>query len=235
VKTFDVVVALLLTVVCSVSDASVLTEEYDPLRKANAFDPALEDLEIRDDSRRREIPIRIYLPQTKQAAPVILFSHGLGGSRRACGYLGEHWSARGYVVVFLQHPGSDESVWKDLPVRQRPAALKNAPSFQSTLARFKDVPAVLDQPVKWNEETDHPLAGTRVSLMRNWQQKTSRLWSTSHNQRIHVSGGASVAPMSPQVLGGPWATSTGPWPTRLRPSVSIQPTPLPLTTVEPPC
>ena len=112
---------------------------------------------------RREIPIRIYLPETKDAAPVILFSHGLGGSRKGCSYLGKHWAGRGYVAVFLQHHGSDESVWKDVPLRQRLAAMKKAPSLENTLARFRDVPAVLGQLGKWNEDMDHPYAG-RLNL-----------------------------------------------------------------------
>lgn len=41
-----------------------------------------------------------------------MFSHGLGGSRSGSAFLGEHWAARSYVAVSLQHPGSDDSVWK---------------------------------------------------------------------------------------------------------------------------
>ncbi|MCY2993583.1 MAG: hypothetical protein NTY19_37750 [Planctomycetota bacterium] len=82
----------------------------DPLvvSAASAVPPS--DLTVRDPARSRDIPLRVYLPAAKDPAPVVLFSHGLGGSREGCGYLGHHWSARGYVVVFLQHPGSDNSV-----------------------------------------------------------------------------------------------------------------------------
>jgi predicted dienelactone hydrolase len=57
------------------------------------------------------------------AAPVVLFSHGLGGSRTGSVFLGEHWAARGYVAVFLQHPGSDDSIWKDKPWQERMRAM----------------------------------------------------------------------------------------------------------------
>ena len=81
---------------------------------------------------------------TRHAAhPVVLFSHGLGGSRHGSGYLGEHWSRRGYVAVFLQHPGSDESVWRDVPTR-RLAAMRDAASAENFLLRVQDVPTVLD-------------------------------------------------------------------------------------------
>ena len=56
----------------------------------------------------------------------MLFSHGLGGSREGSAFLGKHWAARGYVVVFLQHPGSDESVWKSKPFAERMPAMRQA-------------------------------------------------------------------------------------------------------------
>jgi predicted dienelactone hydrolase len=90
---------------------------------------------------------------------VILFSHGLGGSRENNPYLGKHWSARGYAVVVVQHPGSDESVWKDKPVLERAASMKQAAGLQNFLLRVADVPAVLDQLERWNGESGHALRG----------------------------------------------------------------------------
>jgi predicted dienelactone hydrolase len=89
----------------------------------------------------------------------------LGGSREGNPYLGEHWSGRGYVVVSLQHAGSDEAVWKDAPLLQRMAAMRKAANLQNTLLRFKDVPAVIDQLERWNQSADSPLAG-RLDLAR---------------------------------------------------------------------
>ncbi len=66
-----------------------------------------------DASRRRTIPARIYCPASRsERYPIIVFSHGLGGSPDCCSYLGAAWASRGFVVVLLQHPGSDENVWK---------------------------------------------------------------------------------------------------------------------------
>ena len=89
----------------------------------------------------------------------MLFSHGLGGSRAGSPFLGKHWAARGYVAVFLQHPGSDELVWKDQPLAKRMAAMREAASAKNFLLRAQDVPAVLDQLAKWNGESGHELAG----------------------------------------------------------------------------
>ncbi len=106
--------------------------------------------------------IRVYLPSKERgtdAAPVVVFSHGLGGTREGSPFLGKHWAARGYVAVFVQHPGSDDSVWKDLPVAKRMAAMQEAASVKNSILRMQDVPAVLDQLAKWNAEPTHVLAG----------------------------------------------------------------------------
>ncbi|OYP28513.1 dienelactone hydrolase [Rhodopirellula sp. MGV] len=122
---------------------------YDPLLISETSEPI--DFEVTDSSRKREIPLRVYLPKETNPQPVILLSHGLGGSRRACGYAAKHWSARGYVVVAMQHAGSDEAIWKDEPLRNRMAALKNAATVRPALDRFADVPFVLDQLAQLNQ------------------------------------------------------------------------------------
>jgi predicted dienelactone hydrolase len=137
------------------------------------YDPLLIDkdqstqtaLTVRDQKRSRDIPIRVYLPKEKTSAPVVLFSHGLGGSREGSAYLGSHWAARGYVAVFLQHPGSDDSVWKDQPAAQRMAAMRAAADLENFLLRVDDVRAVIDQLDGWNKTTGNPLAG-RLDLKR---------------------------------------------------------------------
>lgn len=137
---------------------------YDPL--ALPDDDAggdLLDLDVVDGARERTVPIRVWLPATGAAAPAILVSHGLGGSREGPAYLGRHWRARGYVVVCLQHPGSDEEVWRDLPFAERLPALKAAANLPNTLARYADVRSVLDRLEDWHREPGHPLAG-RIDL-----------------------------------------------------------------------
>lgn len=120
------------------------TAAYDPLRvPAGAKIEGL-DREAFDEARERALPLRIYLPPDTDPAPVVLFSHGLGGSRAGSPYLGERWAARGYVAVFLQHPGSDESVWRGVPLRRRMAAMREAASAKNLALRVQDVAAVLD-------------------------------------------------------------------------------------------
>ncbi|MCC9600264.1 dienelactone hydrolase [Stieleria sp. JC731] len=149
-------------VAAEASPAGTSTAHYDPMQlDANRASEVI-DTSVHDRTRDREIPLRLYLPSGKSPAPVILLSHGLGGSRRACGYAGEHWSARGYVVVAMQHHGSDESVWKDQPIRERMNALKRAASVRPALDRYADVKFVLDELASFNE-TDERLKG-RLNL-----------------------------------------------------------------------
>ena len=133
---------------------------YDPLAvESPAVLPGPVDLDVVDDARERTIPVRVWLPSHARPAPVILFSHGLGGAREGNAYLGRHWSARGFCVVFLQHAGSDEAVWRDLPFPERLPALRKAVNLSTTLDRYRDVPAVLDRLEAFNGEAGGPLAG----------------------------------------------------------------------------
>ncbi|BCX47936.1 dienelactone hydrolase protein [Haloferula helveola] len=127
---------------------------YDPASKDGEFETELTEFRYTD----REVPLKVYLPE-KKPAPVILLSHGLGGSREVGTYLGEYWAARGYVVVAMQHAGSDESVWKDVPRARRLAAAKEAANGETFLDRMRDVPATLDQLEKWNAQKGHFLKG----------------------------------------------------------------------------
>ena len=138
---------------------------YDPLATNTTVRPAHVDLEVQDARRHREIPLRVYLPTNTAPAPVVLFSHGLGGSRAGSAFLGEHWAARGYVAVFLQHPGSDESVWRNQPLAGSMQAMNQAASLQNFLFRVEDVPAVLNQLERWNTEKTNALFG-RLDLKK---------------------------------------------------------------------
>lgn len=135
---------------------------YDPL-KVPDIKIASVTYEVTDASRNRTLPLRVYLPESTKPAPVILFSHGLGGSRDNNPYLGNHWAKRGYVVVFVQHPGSDESVWKSEPALQRMRAMKKAASLENVIARGNDIPFVIDTLTAWNKELKHALNG-RMNL-----------------------------------------------------------------------
>lgn len=138
---------------------------YDPLAVPGSQPAGTLALTVHDAARRRDIPVLVYLPPGNSPAPVALFSHGLGGSREGSAFLGKHWAARGYAGVFLQHPGSDDSVWRGRPARERLEAMRAEASAENFLLRVKDVPAVLDQLEEWNGAAGHALAG-RLDVKR---------------------------------------------------------------------
>lgn len=121
-----------------------------------------------DAERNRTVPVKVYYPtqEGKPAPgplPVILFSHGLGGSREAAGYLGRHWASHGYVCVHLQHPGSDTSAWRGQaePLKALKEAVRNP---RLAMDRSADVRFVLDRLEKLQTE-EGPLKG-RLDLKR---------------------------------------------------------------------
>ena len=113
---------------------------YDPLAIDPDFHPAKVDLTVHDQERDRDIPVRIYLPARTSPQPVVLFSPGLGGARENYAYIGEHWAARGYVAVVLQHPGSDDSVWKDKSPEEARMAMREAASLKNFILRVRTFP-----------------------------------------------------------------------------------------------
>lgn len=116
-----------------------------------------------DSARSREVPVKIYYP--KQGAgpfPIVVFSHGLGGTREGYEYLGRHWASHGYVSVHLQHKGSDDSAWKGQarPLDALRDSLKNP---AHAVHRPADVKFAINQVERLNEEG--PLKG-RLDLKR---------------------------------------------------------------------
>jgi dienelactone hydrolase len=93
-----------------------------------------------DAARGRTLPLRVRWPEGPGPWPLVLFSHGLGGSRDGGEAWGQAWREAGCAVIHLQHPGSDTVVWL-----QGPTALRGAASPAQLLNRVADVHFVLDE------------------------------------------------------------------------------------------
>lgn len=122
-----------------------------------------------DASRDRTIPVKIYYPASRGdgPSPVIIFSHGLGGSREIYAYLGEYWAAHGYVSVHVQHPGSDEELLRRTPgLLRKLQALKAAADDPANLAnRPADIRFAIDELTRLETDPAFPLHG-RMDLDR---------------------------------------------------------------------
>jgi predicted dienelactone hydrolase len=110
-----------------------------PSDAASPAGASAQDVDWTDTARGRTLPLRVRWPDGAGPWPLLLFSHGLGGSREGADVWGEAWREAGFVVIHLQHPGSDTKVWL-----QGMNALRGAANATQWLARVADVKFVLD-------------------------------------------------------------------------------------------
>lgn len=112
--------------------------------------PGAGDYEVRyldwdDAARARPVKAKLYLPSRAQGpVPLVVFSHGIGGSREGYTYLGKYWAANGYATLHLQHAGSDRSLWSGNPLGLV-SRLQAAAQESEAVARARDLGFALDQ------------------------------------------------------------------------------------------
>ncbi|RZF61093.1 dienelactone hydrolase [Sphingomonas populi] len=125
-----------------------------------------------DAVRDRDVPVRIRMPDGDGRAPLILFSHGLGGSLDGGTLWAQAWANAGFIVIHLQHPGSDRSLLRSgdglRMLRQMRSGGGIGDTFRAAMspeqldARVRDVKFVLDQiPTRRSEGA---CALTRIDL-----------------------------------------------------------------------
>lgn len=103
--------------------------------------PRIVEMTWTDPSRQREIPVRLYWPAEAapgKPVPLVVFSHGLGGSRAGYSYLGRHWASLGFASLHVQHAGSDRAVWGG-NIFKLVGNLQSAASESQAIDRAKDV------------------------------------------------------------------------------------------------
>ena len=108
---------------------------------------SVQEFDWHDPLRDRAVPVRLYWPaqaSVGRPVPLIVFSHGIGGSRRGYTYLGQFWASQGYASLHLQHVGSDRAVWTGNPFSTF-GRLQAAAQENEALARVHDLRFALDQ------------------------------------------------------------------------------------------
>ena len=104
------------------------------------------DIVLHDAKRNKDLHVRIFYPNEPGLYPVIVFSHGAGGSQSCCEALTRHWATYGYVTLQPTHNDStvqrrhagEEDINFLMAVRD---ALKKPALWQS---RPQDISFVLD-------------------------------------------------------------------------------------------
>jgi predicted dienelactone hydrolase len=98
-----------------------------------------------DAGRNRPVPARLYWPQgAKGATPLIVFSHGIGGSRAGYSYLGRYWASHGYASLHVQHVGSDRALWFG-NIFTLISRLQSAAQESEAIDRVRDLSFALDK------------------------------------------------------------------------------------------
>jgi predicted dienelactone hydrolase len=152
---------------------------------------------IADRTLHGDLPVRVFYPEALDGPrPVIVFSHGLGGSRLGYGYLAQAWCDRGYVVVLPSHRENvplgvaeveqpsvaemramkeaigDPRNWplRPLDVRRTIDALETLPDHVRALRGMLDLSRVGVGGHSYGAYTTLLCAGARVHIGDSWQQ-----------------------------------------------------------------
>jgi dienelactone hydrolase len=137
------------TLILGTAAGGVLGLVAGPRRaRARESAPEVVDLDWHDARRDRAVPVRLYLPVTASEArpvPLVVFSHGIGGSRRGYSYLGRHWAGEGFASLHLQHVGSDRSLWSAGSPFALVGRLQDAAQDAEAIARVHDLRFALDR------------------------------------------------------------------------------------------
>jgi predicted dienelactone hydrolase len=163
----------------------------------------------RDAARNRDIPVLLRLPERGGTHPLVILSHGLGGSREGLGYLGRALAEAGFIALHIQHAGSDEAVWRG--AADRSAALAAAVlDVGNAEARLRDGVFVVADVLRRAALPGDPLAGrvdgTRLAAVGH----SFGAWTVQHLLGQRLPGGDRGLPLPER---------------RLRAGIALSPTP----------
>jgi predicted dienelactone hydrolase len=129
-------------------------------RAAATQGPTRSDDTWLDARRARALPLRLRWPAGDAPCAAMVYSHGLGGSRDGGDVWGRAWAATGFLVLHLQHPGSDTEA-----LRGGVAALRAAASAEQLAVRVADVIFVLDEIERRAQRGDPPWSRVRADAI----------------------------------------------------------------------
>ena len=182
---------------------------YDPVGALFDLEES-HSIEIQSSHEGRDIPLLISLPEKNGLLPVILFSHGLGGSRNGYKYVRTYWTGRGYATIFLQHPGSDESLLQGVSPSQAIRQLRDAATRKNMNLRVDDVTDVLDAMAAWTSDKKSPfygridtnnvgMAGHSMGAITSQLMIGQQRWLSSTKKDKRIRAAVLMSPSSPSL------------------------------------
>ena len=118
------------------------------------IDPAQEPVRVLikrgqwvDEARGgRVVPYKIYYPTpNSDPLPVIIWSHGLGGTQDGAGFVARFLASHGYIHVHIGHEGTNDSLWRGKPGHPWDNIRNATIPWEDIHNRYLDVPLALDQ------------------------------------------------------------------------------------------
>jgi predicted dienelactone hydrolase len=128
-------------------------------------------LVLHDDKRNKDVRVRVFYPVIAGKYPVIVFSHGAGGSDTCCESLTRHWATYGYITL--------QPIHEDSVVQRRSSGDENARFPQA-------VGEALKNPALW-ESRPHDISFLLDSLA-GLQKRVAGLNGKIDTSRIGVAG-----------------------------------------------
>jgi predicted dienelactone hydrolase len=142
------------------------------------------DIVVHDAARNRDLHLRIFYPVTQGKYPVIVFSHGAGGSQNCCESLTRHWATYGYVTL---QPTHDDSI------------VQRRKSGDEALRFPQAVREALKNPALWESRPQD--ISFLLSALPDLQKRVGGLGDKLDLSRIGI-GGHSMGAYTAEALGG---------------------------------
>ena len=103
---------------------------------------SLNPITLKDKSRNKDLHLKVSFPKSDGVFPIIVWSHGMYGSKNSYTPLVNHWTSHGYVVIQPTHSDSISL----MSAEERRSTLKNPKrdKVQDWESRPKDIKFVLD-------------------------------------------------------------------------------------------
>src|ERR1051325_7963753 len=105
------------------------------------------DTSIHDAKRNKDLPIRILTPKSGGPFPVIVFSHGAGGSGKNYFGLTGFWASHGYAVIQPTHSDSlslRRENGEPMPAGPRELVEEYRFNYDDWINRVRDIDLVTD-------------------------------------------------------------------------------------------
>lgn len=162
----------------------------------------------RDPARGRDLPVLLRLPAAPGPRPLAIISPGLGGSRDGLGYLGRALAEAGYVALHLQHPGTDDALWRD--AGGGPALAAAALDPANAVARLLDGVFAVSEAIRRGGAAGDALAARVDPARIAFAGHSYGAWTAQHLLGQRIPGGDRGLPLPERRIAAGIALSPSP-------------------------